>query len=80
MREIEFKITKQDDGRQIKDFLKDFGVSSSLLTRLKKCENGITKNGEFAKTIEPLYEGDVLKIRIEAHGKMPSPVKMGIEI
>ena len=64
MREIEFKITKQDDGRQIKDFLKDFGVSSSLLTRLKKCENGITKNDEFAKTIEPLCEGDVLKIRI----------------
>lgn len=54
MREIEFKITKQDDGRQIKDFLKDFGVSSSLLTKLKKTENGVTKNGEFAKTIEPL--------------------------
>ena len=80
MREIEFKITKQDDGRQIKDFLKDFGVSSSLLTRLKKTENGVTKNGKFAKTIEPLCEGDVLKIRIEAHGKMPTPVKMDIEI
>ena len=31
MREIEFKITDKDDGRQIKDFLRDFGVSASLL-------------------------------------------------
>lgn len=80
MRELEFKITKQDNGRQIKDFLKDFGVSSALITRLKRTENGVTKNGEFAKTIEPLCEGDILKIQIENSGKMPTPVKMDIEV
>lgn len=80
MREIEFKITKQDNGRLIKEFLKDFGVSSALITRLKRTENGVTKNGEFAKTIEPLCEGDILKIRIENSGKMPTPVKMDIEV
>lgn len=72
MRIIEFEITVSDDGRQIRDFLREFGVSSSLLTKLKNTENGITINGEFARTIDRLYAGDRLKIAIESKGKMPS--------
>lgn len=72
MRIIEFEITVSDDGRQIRDFLREFGVSSSLLTKLKNTENGITINGEFARTIDRLYAGDKLKIAIESKGKMPS--------
>lgn len=80
MREICFKIDERDNGRQIKEFLRNFGVSSSLLTKLKHTENGITKNGKFAKAIEFLESGDTLKIRIEDSGKRPSPCKMDIEI
>lgn len=80
MREIEFIIKEQDDGLQIKEFLKKFGVSSSLLSKLKRTENGITKNGTFAKTIENIAVGDVLRIRIESKGSMPSPAKMDVEI
>lgn len=72
MRIIEFEITVSDDGRQIRDFLREFGVSSSLLTKLKNTENGITINDEFARTIDRLYAGDRLKIAIESKGKMPS--------
>ena len=72
MRIIEFEITVSDDGRQIRDFLREFGVASSLLTKLKNTENGITINGEFARTIDRLYAGDRLKIAIESKGKMPS--------
>ena len=72
MRIIEFEITVSDDGRQIRDFLREFGVSSSLLTKLKNTENGITINGEFARTIDRLYAGDRLKIASESKGKMPS--------
>lgn len=75
MREIEFVITSKDDGRQIRDFLRDFGVSSALLTKLKQTENGINLNGKFAKTIEEMHTGDKLKITIISKGKMPEPLK-----
>lgn len=80
MREIEFKISKEDDGRQIRDFLKDFGVSASLLIKLKNTENGITKNGIFARAIDKLCFNELLKIKIENSGHMPSPSKMDVEI
>lgn len=80
MREIAFKISKADSGRQIRDFLKDFGVSAALLTKLKQTENGITKNGSFARAIDCIGTDDILKIRIENSGHMPSPAEMDIEI
>lgn len=71
MREITFKIEEKQDGLMIRDFLRNFGVSSSLLTKLKRDENGISLNGEFAKAIAVLHTSDVLKIRIKNKGKMP---------
>lgn len=80
MRIIEFKITDENDNRQIRDFLRDFGVSSSLLTKLKQTENGITVNGEFAKTIDYLHSGDNLKITITDKGHMPTPSDIPLNI
>ena len=80
MREIEFTIGSENDGIRIRSFLRAFGVSSTLLTHLKQTENGITVNGEFARTIDVLHSGDLLKIHIENSGKMPTPVKMDIDI
>ncbi len=80
MRTIEFIITDENDGVRIRSFLRAFGVSSALLTKLKNSENGITVNGEFARTIDLLHTGDILKINIENSGKMPAPVKMDIDI
>lgn len=80
MREIEFLISEADDGKQIKEILKAFGVSSALLVKLKRSENGITKNGEFARAIEVVNTGDLVKIKIEGSGHMPEPKKMDIEI
>ena len=71
MREITFKIEEKQDGLMIRDFLRNFGVSSALLTKLKQDENGISLNGEFAKAIAVLHTSDVLKIRIKNKGKMP---------
>lgn len=71
MRIIEFKITEKDNHKSIRDFLREFGVSSSLLKKLKHTENGITLNGEFAKSIELLNTGDILKISVENSGEMP---------
>lgn len=80
MRIISFQIEPKDDGKQIKQFLKEFGVSAALLTRLKQSENGIKKNGVFAKAIEFLHSGDELTITISKKGKSPTKTKMDIEI
>ncbi|MDE6111012.1 MAG: hypothetical protein K2F65_03750, partial [Eubacterium sp.] len=61
MRRINFEISEADNGLMIKDFLKSFGISSALLTKLKQTENGITLNGNFAKAIERIKTGDVLQ-------------------
>lgn len=80
MRAIEFKITDKDNGRQIRDFLHNFGVSSSLLTKLKRTENGITVNGKFARAIDTIKTNDILTIHIESKGHMPAPSDKKIEI
>lgn len=71
MRTIKFTITEKDDGRAIRDFLRAFGVSSSLLTRLKRSETGILLNGKFARSIDKISAGDILEISIENRGEMP---------
>lgn len=80
MREIELKVSSNDDNRQIRDILKDFGVSASLMIRLKQTENGINLNGKFAKAIDRARENDIITIRIDSKGHMPSPCKMDIDI
>ena len=80
MRIINFEITEKDNKKQIRTFLREFGVSASLLTKLKHTENGITKNGVFAKTIEELSVGDTLTIKIENSGSIARPMCIDIEI
>lgn len=71
MREIIFKIDDKNSGLMIRDFLRNFGVSSALLTKLKQDKNGIKLNGKFAKAIEVLKSGDTLTVNIKNSGKMP---------
>ena len=80
MRIINFEITEKDDKKSIRTFLREFGVSASLLTKLKHTENGITKNVVFAKTIEELLTGDTLTIKIENSGSIARPMCIDIEI
>ena len=80
MREINFHITEKDDGRRIRDYLRDFGVSSALLTRLKQTDNGITVNDAFARTVDWLHTGDLLTVHIENKGCMPRPAAMAIPV
>lgn len=74
MRIIEFKIEDKDDGKQIRDYLREFGVSSALLTKLKNSENGILLGGRFARTIDRISAGDTLTVSIPNSGKMPAPL------
>ncbi len=84
MREIEFIIDSRSGGKKIRDYLRGFGVSSSLLTALKKCENGILLNGKHARSVDVLRDGDTLIISVPESGEPPKknpdlPVKIAYE-
>lgn len=80
MRKISFVINEKNDGNEIRRFLRNFGVSAALLTRLKHTPNGIMKNGQFVLAKEIVHTGDVVDICIESKGHMPQPTDMDIEI
>ena len=50
----------------LEDFLrKDAGVSKRMISRLKRTENGITRNGELVRTIDKVYEGEEIVLKYE---------------
>lgn len=71
MRIIEFEIKPESDGLKIREFLRAFGVSATLLKKLKNEDGAITLNGEPARAIDRIRAGDRLKISISGSGKMP---------
>lgn len=80
MRRMKFAISDAESGRLIKDFLRDFGVSTSLLKRLKQTENGIVLNGGHARSVDALKSGDLLEITLDGRGKTPAPLDIPIDI
>ena len=63
MRRIEFTA---DRSCRLDDFLiHDKGMSKRLLTRLKRTENGITRNGTLIRSIDLVEPGDVITLRLE---------------
>ena len=80
MRTIDFEIKAEDSGKKIKDFLRDFVVSGSLLKKLKNSESGILKNGAHARAIDCVSAGDTLTINIENSGKAPEKSETKINI
>lgn len=62
---MKYIIDIENRGIIIKDFLKRIGYSSSLLTKLKKLDDGILVNGIHQNVLYTLKEGDVLTIKHE---------------
>ncbi len=61
--QTEFKIPIEWDGKSCGDFLKHSGVSRRLTAKLKRVPNGITINGEQARTADIIRCGDVAAIK-----------------
>lgn len=58
---LNYTITEQKTSN-IHEFLKAHGYSSTVIRRLKQTENGICKNGIWARVYEPLAPGDILTL------------------
>lgn len=61
---MEITIDSRFDGRTVKDWLYQNGVSRALITRLKKSEDGITVNGSRVTVRYVLRAGDILSLGI----------------
>ena len=63
-RVLTYEITAEQAGTKIGDFLRTAGYSRHVIIHLKKTDNGILLNGEWAYVGQFLKEGDHLEIRI----------------
>ena len=64
MRKIKFIVTPEQDGKTVLNILTLSGTSKRLITKLKQVENGITKNGIHARTIDTVKNGDIVEIQL----------------
>lgn len=80
-RKIEFTVPPEYDGKKALSFLRTkCGVSSRLVGKLKRTEEGITLDGKRIRTVDLLHTGSTLAISIPDSGEMPEPVKMPLDI
>ena len=63
-----YRISEQEEGLTIGQFLKNKGYSHPMLVHLKKTERGIVLNGEWSYVYIKLKKGDVLDISLMETG------------
>ena len=80
MRTVRFIADRGDAGKMIKDILRGFGFSGTLIKRLKQSESGILKNGEPARTVDRIEPGDVITVNIPPCGAPPESSGAGAVI
>lgn len=77
---LSFVAEEKHDGMDVGAFLRQNGVSKRLITKLKRCENGITLNGVHIRTIDIVRCGDTVSLllsderRLEANSGIKVPV------
>ncbi len=59
-----YSIPKEFEGFTLLAFLKEKQYSSSIITHLKRTENGILLNGTWARVRDLLHEGDCLTLQL----------------
>lgn len=80
---LEFLIDERDSGKCVRDFLKEAGVSASLLARLKRREGGILLDGAPVTVRALLSRGARLAVAVEdeeegATGVVPRPLPLDV--
>lgn len=64
-RVIEYIIPKEYSGKKLIAFLRgSVNISSRTLTQLKKDPDGIKRNGEHIRTIDIVYAGDIITVKM----------------
>lgn len=61
---LEYIVSEENTYKNIRDFLKALGYSHPILTHLKRTENGIQKNGIWARVSDTIAPGDHIRIAL----------------
>ncbi len=78
---MEFKVDETLDGISVQNFLRRHcNVSARLLTKLKRTENGITRNGEPIRSIDTLRGGDMVILSMPDDRNEIIPVDLPVEV
>lgn len=78
---MEFKVDENLDGISVQHFLRRHcNVSARLLTKLKRTENGITRNGEHIRSIDVLHSGDIITLSMPNDTNEIVPVNLPVEV
>ena len=62
---MEFFVEERDDGKLLREYLRERGVSSALLAKLKRHERGILLDGVRVTVRAVLHTGSVLTLAVE---------------
>ncbi|MBR5510214.1 MAG: RluA family pseudouridine synthase, partial [Lachnospiraceae bacterium] len=75
-------MDKEQDGLTVEQFLKLHGYSHQILVHLKKTENGIQKDGNWAYTRDKVKTGECIDIHLveEEVSEQIEPVKLPFDI
>lgn len=79
-RQTGFKVPAEWDGKTCGDFLRYSGVSRRLAAKLKHVPDGITLNGNHARTVDIIRAGDIVSIKnideslLEPNGLLKVPI------
>ena len=65
-------ITKEENEKALECVLRARGFSKRLITRLKRTENGMTRKGVLIRTVDLVYENDIIMIN-EGDGESLDP-------
>lgn len=65
VQELNFVVGAEYDGQPVQNFLRrGCGLSWRMVVRLKNVENGITADGVWRRTIDPVYAGQTVRLRL----------------
>lgn len=78
---MKFTVPEELDGITVGKFLRQHcSVSARMLTKLKRVENGITRNGEHIRSIDILHSGDTVDLIFPDDSVHITPVDLPVEI
>ncbi len=56
-------VRPDENGKTLDELLRGRGISRRLITRLKRIENGLTRDGALIRTVDRVYNGDKVELR-----------------
>ncbi len=79
-RTITFVADDSEDGSDVGEMLRYRGISKRLVTKLKRCENGITLNGNHIRTIDKVKKGDRLSVYLEDRRRLEANTSINVPV